>query len=253
VTGPESEEKVERKRRRREIAQLVSEQGRVTVYEITERFGVSSVTARSDLEALASSGDLVRSHGGAVGPRRSPLSGEGDSGRLAQAALNVVGPDEPIMIGSGPAALALAMLVCMDAAHARTVITYSLRVAACLSEAPHVSLIMLGGIYRSGNFLGPSAEGMMKSLHAGHCFLNASGVSAETGVTTLDIMEANLNQEMIAAASQVTLIAEAGSLGRRCLAVIADFRKIRRVICESSAPASELNSLRELGVELVLV
>jgi DeoR family transcriptional regulator of aga operon len=240
-------------RRRREIARLVLEQGRVTVYEITERFGVSSVTARSDLEALASSGDLVRSHGGAVGPRRSPLFGEGHTGRLAQAAINLIAPDETIMICSGPAALALATLMCVDPEHQRTAITYSLQVAACLSEAPHISLIMLGGLYRSGNFLGPSAEGMMKSLHAGHCFLCAPGVRAGTGVTTSDIMEANLNQEMIAAAAQVTLIAESGSLGQRCLATICDFTKITRVICERSAAESELNSLREMGVQLVLV
>lgn len=246
-------EKADPQRRRREIAQLVLEQGRVTVYEITERFGVSSVTARSDLEALASSGDLVRSHGGAVGPRRSPSLGTNHPARVPQAALDLIGAGETIMMGSGPSALALATLLCIDETHPRTVITYSLQIAACLSKATHISLIMLGGVHRSGNFLGPSAEGMIKSLHAAQCFLNPPGVSARTGVTTLDIMEAHLNQKMIEAATQVTLIAESSSFGRCCLATVTDFQKIKCVICDQNAPESELRLLREIGVDVVSV
>jgi DeoR/GlpR family transcriptional regulator of sugar metabolism len=112
---------------------------------------------------------------------------------------------------------------------------------------------MLGGVHRSGNFLGPSAENMIKSLHAAQCFLNPPGVSARTGVTTLDIMEAHLNQKMIEAATQVTLIAESSSFGRCCLATVTDFQKIKRVICDQNAPESELRLLREIGVDVVSV
>src|SRR5262249_31947536 len=40
--------------------------GQITVRELVERFSVSSVTARGDLDALSSQGLVVRSHGGAV-------------------------------------------------------------------------------------------------------------------------------------------------------------------------------------------
>jgi DNA-binding LacI/PurR family transcriptional regulator len=52
--------------RRRKILELIEQKGQVTVRELVERFAVSSVTARGDLDALCAEGLAVRSHGGAV-------------------------------------------------------------------------------------------------------------------------------------------------------------------------------------------
>ena len=52
--------------RRRKILELIEQKGQITVRELVERFSVSSVTARGDLDALCSQGMAVRSHGGAV-------------------------------------------------------------------------------------------------------------------------------------------------------------------------------------------
>lgn len=52
--------------RRRKILELIEHRGQITVRELVERFDVSAVTARGDLDALCSQGMAVRSHGGAV-------------------------------------------------------------------------------------------------------------------------------------------------------------------------------------------
>src|SRR5215475_5576069 len=52
--------------RRRKILELIDQKGQITVRELVERFAVSSVTARGDLDALCSQGMAIRSHGGAV-------------------------------------------------------------------------------------------------------------------------------------------------------------------------------------------
>jgi len=52
--------------RRRKILDLIDDKGQVTVRELVERFGVSAVTARGDLDALCAEDLAVRSHGGAV-------------------------------------------------------------------------------------------------------------------------------------------------------------------------------------------
>src|SRR5947209_4986080 len=54
--------------RRREILTVLDKNGRVTVDEVVRTFGVSAVTARSDLDALSQSGNLIRSHGGGIRP-----------------------------------------------------------------------------------------------------------------------------------------------------------------------------------------
>jgi DNA-binding LacI/PurR family transcriptional regulator len=52
--------------RRRKILDLIDQKGQVTVRELVERFDVSAVTARGDLDALCAEDLAVRSHGGAV-------------------------------------------------------------------------------------------------------------------------------------------------------------------------------------------
>ena len=52
--------------RRHAILTDLARDGRVTVAELSRRFGVSEVTIRSDLQALAEQGLVVRTHGGAV-------------------------------------------------------------------------------------------------------------------------------------------------------------------------------------------
>jgi len=52
--------------RRRKILELIEQKGQITVHELIDRFAISSVTARADLDDLCSQGLAVRSHGGAV-------------------------------------------------------------------------------------------------------------------------------------------------------------------------------------------
>src|SRR6266852_5528371 len=52
--------------RRRKILDLIEQKGQITVRELVERFAVSAVTARGDLDALCSEDMALRSHGGAI-------------------------------------------------------------------------------------------------------------------------------------------------------------------------------------------
>lgn len=52
--------------RRRKILDLIEQKGQITVRELVEKFHVSAVTARGDVDALCADDLAVRSHGGAV-------------------------------------------------------------------------------------------------------------------------------------------------------------------------------------------
>src|ERR1700761_5649344 len=55
--------------RRERMLAVIRERDYVGVAELSERFGISEVTVRSDLAALASGGDVLRIRGGAVARR----------------------------------------------------------------------------------------------------------------------------------------------------------------------------------------
>ena len=52
--------------RQAQISRLIEERGRARVTELADSFGVSSVTIRKDLDALAEQGRVIRTHGGAI-------------------------------------------------------------------------------------------------------------------------------------------------------------------------------------------
>jgi len=249
--------------RRREILGVLGENGRITVDEVVRRFGVSAVTARGDLDALSATGALVRSHGGGIRPLTAapehPLRvREGmhheEKVRIAQAAVQLIRPLQTIILCTGSTSAELAGQVRRACPESITVITYALNVAVKLSELPNLSLLMLGGFLRqpSTAFVGPHAEQMMHSLHADHCFMSTVGLDVEVGLTTLDIMEAQLNRRMVECAAQVTVLADSSKFGHRSLSLISDFRSVHRVITDTGAPAPDVEKLRSRGVEVIL-
>ncbi|MGH9582944.1 MAG: DeoR/GlpR family DNA-binding transcription regulator [Bryobacteraceae bacterium] len=250
--------------RRREILGVLGQNGRVTVGEVVKRFGISAVTARGDLDALSDSGALVRSHGGGIRPlaaapehplRLRESMHRHEKMRIAQAARELIGPAQTVILCSGSTSAELAEQIKRNGPENISVIAYALNVAVKLAETPALTLVMLGGFLRqpSTAFVGPHAEQMMHSLHADHCFLSTVGLDAEIGLTTIDIMEAHLNRTMIQAAAEVTVLADSSKFGLRSLSLICDFRSIHRVITDTGAPASEVEKLRSGGVEVVLV
>lgn len=256
-------EKLAAEERRREILSLLAQNGRITVEEVAHRFGVSAVTARTDLDALSEKGKLVRSHGGGIKPLAAapehPLKvREGmrheEKVRIASAAVKLIRPLQTIILCTGSTSAELALHLRRHSPDNITVITYALNVALQLADSPDLGLVMLGGFLRrpSTAFVGPHAEEMMQSLHADHCFMSTVGLDADVGITTLDIMEAQLNRRMIESAAQVTVLADSSKFGHRSLSLIADFRSIHRVVTDSNAPADQVEKLRARGVEVLL-
>jgi DeoR/GlpR family transcriptional regulator of sugar metabolism len=249
--------------RRREILHLLDLKGRVTVQEIKSRFCTSAVTARGDLDALSSTGALVRCHGGGIrqlteGPdhplrvRESILHEE--KTRIARAAVGLLRPFETVILCSGSTSAEVASQLRRSPLENITVITYALNIASRLADVANVSLVMVGGILRqvSSAFVGPHAEQVIRSMHADHCFLSTVGIDLEVGLTTLDIMEAQLNRLMIQAAREVTVLADSSKFGRRSLAVIAELTQVQRVITDSGVPAKTVEALRARGVEVIV-
>ena len=248
--------------RRREILNLLDQNGRITVDEVSQRFGISGVTARADLDALSEIGSLVRSHGGGIKPLTSPehplrareSMHRDEKSRIALAALQLIRPSQTVILCSGTTLAELATQICRNRSEHITVITHALNIASRLAGAPNLNLVMIGGIVRQSStaVVGPHAEHMFHSLHADQCFMSTVGLDTELGITTLDIMEAHLNQRMIQSAAQVTVLADSSKFGQRSLSLISDFKAIHRVITDAGAPPAQVAKLRSRGVEVVL-
>ena len=250
--------------RRRETLGLLEEQGRVTVEGLADRFQVSAVTIRSDLEHLASEGLLVRSHGGAILPLNPqteyPLQikktlHRAEKIRIGRAAAQLIQPGQTLILDSGTTTAEVARAIKKTNTGALTVITHALNIGQELLDAPNISLIMIGGVLRhvAGSFVGPQAERMMSELHADHFFLAVDGIDPQAGPSTPDVLEALLNAVMMRAAKEVTVIADATKFGRRSLSIIGDIRSIHRVITDDRVNEEMVCQLRKIGIDVIIV
>ena len=250
--------------RHRRILDMISGNGRITVAEIVRQFGVSAVTARTDLNSLSANGLLVRSHGGALTPQEPtkdyPVSYKAilhhsEKARIGRAAAELVQPGETILLDNGTTTLEVARSIKALKIQGLTVITNALNIANELADCPGLMLIMVGGLMRqiSSSFIGPQAEAMLAQLHADRLFLAVDGFSLETGASTPDVLEAHLSGCMMDAARETTIVADSSKLGRRSVSSIGSMSRIHRLITDSKAPADFLESVRQTGISVIAI
>ncbi len=250
--------------RRRLIVDLVEQQGRATVEELATRFGTSTVTIRADLDALARSSAIARSHGGAlpVAPATNdtPLNiketrWHAQKLRIGQAAAKMIQDGETIILDSGSTTVEIARQIRQMKFESLTVITNALNIAMELTGMPQIRVMMLGGLLRQTSYslVGPDAEQALAKLSADRLFLGVDGLDPEVGVTTPDPLEAALNALMIRVSRQTIAVLDASKLGQRSLSVITPIKSLDMVISDSSAPAETVKALRDAGVQVVLV
>jgi len=249
--------------RRRKILDLLEQKGQVTVRDLVERFTVSAVTARGDLDALASNGSAVRSHGGAV--RRLEASQDyplrlketlhrGEKIKIGRAAADLVRPNEVIILDSGTTTAEVARQIKTRKIQPLTIITNALNIASELMDAPGISVIMVGGLMRpiSCSFVGPQAEAMLKEFHADRLFLAVDGFDLAIGASTPDVLEAQLNGLMMHVSREVNIVADSSKLGRRSVSRIGPLERIHRLVTDGHAPQEFVEALRKKGVEVLM-
>jgi len=250
--------------RRRNVLDLIDQEGQVTVADMVKRFSISAVTVRSDLDALASLGAVVRSHGGAVrrleATQDYPLRAKetlhhDEKVRIGRAAAELVKPGETIILDSGTTTAEVARHLKKMKTQSLTVITNALNIAVELADLPGISLIMIGGLLRpvSCSFVGPQAEAMMNEFHADRLFLAVDGFDLDNGPSTPDVLEAQLNNVMIRSAREVSVVTDFSKLGRRSVSRIGPFERIQRLVTDSRAPQEFVQALRNKGIEVIEV
>ncbi|MFE2726927.1 DeoR/GlpR family DNA-binding transcription regulator [Kitasatospora sp. NPDC059327] len=206
--------------RRALILDRVRRDGAVRVAELATRFGVSDMTVRRDLDALARTGAIEKTYGGAVGgslldepdfEAKSQLEPSAKEA-LARTAAALVEPGSVVAVGAGTTAFAVARQL-LDIP-GLTLVTNSLPVADLVRDATEAggntpALLLTGGTPTpSAALVGPLADQAIRSLHTDVLILGAHGVSERAGLTTPNLAEAQTNRALIASTRQVIVVAD---------------------------------------------
>ena len=248
--------------RRKALLQLIRQNGSVNVNDIARRFQVSGTTARLDLTALEATGEIVRTHGGAVLKSltvREPLINErihGDEkARIADRAVEFIQNKDTILIDTGTTALALAKALVRSPFTDLTVYSNDLDVLRTLEEKEHWDLHMLGGRIRNGFHYAYSREILeeLERYHFKKLFLCTSAISLTAGLTIVNSELARLKSAMVAASEEIYLLADSSKLHRVEFQKFADLSDVDVLITDTGVSKPDATKLAKAVTSLYVV
>ena len=250
-------------RRRLALTRLLRSGRPVRTASMAERFGVTAMTIRRDLAALASAGVAVRSYGGAVrvgritfeyafGPRHHAHLSE--KRRIGAAAAGRVRRGQTVFIDTGTTTLEIARAL-VTLKRPCTVVTPSLVVAGELWSRPQAELVLLGGRVRDGSpdLVGKETEAALKQMTADVAFLGSDGVDARRGSFAADADVARVAALMARRARRVIVVADASKLARSEGKRFARVEDLDELITDPRAEQSQVAEMRRRGVKVTLV
>ncbi|WP_309571772.1 DeoR/GlpR family DNA-binding transcription regulator [Deinococcus sp.] len=225
--------------RRGEILTLVRHHGELPVVELSKLLGVSEVTVRSDLAALAQTGQVRRTRGGV----RLPTPGHGESPleqtqhthtaakrRIGREAAGLIQHGETVILDVGSTTTEVARALPLTLRNV-TVVTNGLNIALELERLPNVRVIVTGGTLRplQHSLVSPYALDVLRQVNADRLFLGCNGISAQ-GVTNANHEEAEIKRAMVAQSREVVVVADHSKLGHVSRAHVADASQVAILI-----------------------
>ncbi|MDD4258632.1 MAG: DeoR/GlpR family DNA-binding transcription regulator [Sphaerochaetaceae bacterium] len=248
--------------RQRQILDLIHSGKVVQVQELSERFNVSVLTIRRDLDHLATEGLVERTHGGATLRRtmsvepaytEKALEFPGEKRLIGTATATLIAPGDTIFINSGSTTLEVIRALWK---HEITIVTNNIDAAWIANEDAAFKLILVGGAYRtrSHSVSGSLSECLIGNIYANKAIIGVDGFSLQAGLTTPVVEEADTTRFMIERTVGKVIVVAAGNK----IGVVSNFRTVGveeiDTLVTDSTGGNMLSSeeLAALGIELIV-
>lgn len=251
--------------RQEAILAAIRRHGAARVADLVESLGVSDMTVRRDIGELARRGLVLRVHGGAVDARRAADEPgfrakaelfSPEKSAIAAAAIEEISPGGAVALSAGTTTHLVARLIAeTPALRPLTVVTNSLPAAEVLHQAadPDLNVVLIGGTRTPSDALvGPVATHALETLRVDVLFLGVHGIDLRAGLTTPNLLEAETDRALVAAAGRTVVVADHSKWGVVGLARIVGLADVDLVITDQGVPTDAADSASDT-VDLVLV
>lgn len=246
--------------RHSDILSIAQRDGKVTVEDLADRFGVALQTIRRDLTELAEANKLERVHGGAVLPSgtsnieyddRRTLNADAKRS-IAQACAQRIpnGCSVFLNIGTSTEAVALQLLRHTDL----MVVTNNMNVANILVQNPDCETIVTGGHLRrsDGGLIGNVAIEAIRQFKFDVAVIGCSAMDEDGDLLDFDLEEVGVSQTIVAQSRQCLLVADHSKFRRKAPVRIASMQSMTAVITDLPLPASLARRCRQWGTDVIV-
>ncbi len=246
--------------RREQVLRLLADQPEYSVDALAEYFGVSGMTIRRDLQELTATGQIVRTHGGAVladhvsfefrfleRTDRCPREKE----QVARLAATLVKPGQSVLLDSGTTTLAIARA--LRDVPGVTVATTSLPIASVLYGSRDTEVILLGGALRkdSPDLVGVFTEYCLEMLQADMAFIGADAVDEKGNIYNRSPELGQLLRRMPQAVKKVYAVADHTKIGQTELIRFGQVAKWEALITDAGLDRKLRRKLERAGVNVL--
>lgn len=248
-------------KRRSKITDMVKSNQEVEISALASFFGVSEMTIRRDLDALALAGHVKRTHGGAViaekmefefdfAQRRS--ANQKAKKAIAKKAVEFITPGCKLLLDTGTTTLELAYL--LKNFSELTVITPSLAVASVLQFSAGVQTVLLGGILRQGrpDLTGVVTEKVLDMFMVDIAFQGADGIGIDGELFNEDMRIAKVDQKIRNRAKKSYILSDSSKIGKTNLASNGNLSQVEALITDSNITKEQVNELEKTGTKIII-
>ena len=238
--------------RRNKILALLKEENKVLVTDLCDAFAVSQATIRTDLNALERQGLLQRTHGGAIAnagasfertsQQKEKLHSR-EKTQIAKAAAELVHPGDTISLDTGTTTAC--MVPFLAKIPKLTVLTADIKIAALLEHYPDITVIVAGGLLRSGFSCttGAATNHMISTFNVDKAFMATNALSGEGVLSTPYTEQAEVKHMLIATAAKRILLCDSSKMGQKSLVNFAQLEEFQTLITDKAADPAFLQTV----------
>ncbi|MEE0452351.1 DeoR/GlpR family DNA-binding transcription regulator [Peptacetobacter sp.] len=244
-------------KRQSQILDLLTQNKKLKVTELSDVLNVSQVTIRKDLSALEDSGIIVREHGYAKLNESDDINNRlayhyDIKQKIAEKAVESIEDGETVMIESG----SCCALVALEIAKTKkdvTLITNSAFIADYIRKTGNVRIILLGGEYQEESqvMVGPITRKCAEGFFVDKLFVGTDGFTKETGFTGNDYMRSEAVRDMAKQASNVIIVTDSVKFQQKGVVSLLDTKKVSYVYTDSNIPEDAEEYLVENNIKVI--
>ena len=248
--------------RHAKILEMLSQDGKVLVKELAEKFGVTEDSIRKDLSSLELDGKLRRTYGGAVSiaeklqmteANRRRISDVEAKRKIAAAAVKLMQPNDLIFLDISTISIAIAQILEKADANYK-ILTNMVDVLVMLARNPKINLYFAGGQInqsRDGFSDGLNLE-FISRFRPDIAFIGAFGVEIKkNSLTSRDTAGGIHKARMIELSKASYVIAESRKIGVESTYSFAKFSDVSGLIIETELPENLTSAAEKLGVKII--
>jgi DeoR family transcriptional regulator, galactitol utilization operon repressor len=241
--------------RERQVLDLIIDEQGISVTEMGTRVGVSAVTVRTTLNALADKGVIVRTWGGATPAFHTEIlerqrAHNSVKSRIARAAAELISDGDTVMIEAGTTtAMVGRFLFGKQDVH---VVTNSMLFIPYGRSNPALHITAIGGNFQAAteSNVGPIALRELDQFHVSVAFVGTDGFTVEHGTTTNMVEGAEIVRKMSACAQKTVLLADSSKFGKTGFTHVLDLSEISLIITDNKISDDARHAIVETGAQL---